>query len=128
MHVLRTEGDGLMLTIVGLSWMERAACKSDPDRQFPPWNAEAIAAAKAVCAGCSVRRECLQLALATRESEGVWGGLTPTERAKYAEGLYRTPTVPCPGCGRMRALTAEGVVRVHTAGFGNRCSGSGSKP
>lgn len=36
--------------------------------------------AKQVCRGCPVRRECLEHALAARETDGVWGGLTPEER------------------------------------------------
>jgi WhiB family redox-sensing transcriptional regulator len=115
-----------MLTIVGLSWMGRAACKSDPDRQFPGWNTEAIVAAKAVCAICPVRVECLQVALDQDEQEGVWGGLTPTERNRLKEGVHSS--VPCPGCGRLRALTAEGLVRVHKSASGFVCSGSGSRP
>lgn len=37
-------------------------------------------AAKAVCAGCPVRRECRAHALAAREPYGVWGGLAEHER------------------------------------------------
>lgn len=37
---------------------------------------------KRVCDGCPVRVECLDYALTANEREGVWGGLTPRERAK----------------------------------------------
>jgi WhiB family redox-sensing transcriptional regulator len=66
-------------------WWSRAACRSaDPELFFPvsaagPSRAE-TAAAKAVCAGCEVRRECLDFALATRQPYGVWGGTSPEER------------------------------------------------
>jgi WhiB family redox-sensing transcriptional regulator len=66
-------------------WWSRAACRSaDPELFFPvsaagPSRAE-TAAAKAVCAGCDVRRECLDFALATRQPYGVWGGTSPEER------------------------------------------------
>jgi WhiB family redox-sensing transcriptional regulator len=66
-------------------WWSRAACRSaDPELFFPvsadgPSRAE-IAQAKAVCAGCDVRRECLTFALATRQPHGVWGGTSPQER------------------------------------------------
>ncbi|MEJ8645170.1 WhiB family transcriptional regulator [Streptomyces sp. MS1.HAVA.3] len=33
-----------------------------------------------MCAGCPVRRACLDHALRTREPFGVWGGLTEEER------------------------------------------------
>jgi WhiB family redox-sensing transcriptional regulator len=39
-----------------------------------------ITEAKAVCAACDVRRECLAFALATRQPYGVWGGTSPEER------------------------------------------------
>jgi WhiB family redox-sensing transcriptional regulator len=75
----------------GESWRKRAACRhTEPDLFFPvpaagaslsPVQAEQAQAerAKKVCAGCPVRRECLQFALATRQSHGVWGGLELTE-------------------------------------------------
>jgi len=36
--------------------------------------------AKAVCAACPVRKECLTYALRTREPHGIWGGLSEVER------------------------------------------------
>jgi WhiB family redox-sensing transcriptional regulator len=36
--------------------------------------------AKAVCARCDVRAECLDYSLRSRESHGIWGGLNETER------------------------------------------------
>lgn len=36
--------------------------------------------AKAVCASCQVREECLDHALAQGERYGIWGGLTDIER------------------------------------------------
>lgn len=112
---------------VWADWRTRAACKSNPDRQFPGWNAERIADAKAVCAVCPVRQECLQTALDLGESDGVWGGLTATERERFKEGAYTRQPVQCPGCGRPRALTTEGRIRLHKGRAGGHCTGSGSK-
>ena len=39
-----------------------------------------VAEAKAICAGCPVRRECLAFALRTRQVHGVWGGLSEQQR------------------------------------------------
>jgi hypothetical protein len=36
--------------------------------------------ARALCMTCPVRDECLDYALDTGETEGIWGGLTPEER------------------------------------------------
>lgn len=61
-------------------WAAQSACtKVDPETFFPD-SQPGPAAAKAVCAGCPVRRECLVAALARNERFGVWGGLTERER------------------------------------------------
>lgn len=66
-------------------WRERSACQSvDPDLFFPVSasgsSLEQVEKAKAVCATCRVRRECLAFALATRQAHGVWGGMSEQER------------------------------------------------
>jgi len=66
-------------------WRTRAACRSvDPEVFFPtaevgPVYDAQVAVAKAVCAGCPVRPECLAEAL-TRIPYGIAGGLTAEER------------------------------------------------
>ena len=66
-------------------WWPAAACRfADPELFFPistsgPGLAQ-LAAAKAICAGCRVRRECLAFALRTRQRHGVWGGMSEHER------------------------------------------------
>lgn len=66
-------------------WWSLAACQSaDPDLFFPisgsgPGLAQ-VARAKAVCASCPVRPDCLRYALAAGPLHGVWGGLTEEER------------------------------------------------
>ena len=66
-------------------WQEFAACMSvDPDLFFPVSSVgkslEQVARAKAVCARCLVRRDCLSFALRTQQAHGIWGGLTEEER------------------------------------------------
>ena len=66
-------------------WWQAAACRTaDPDIFFPVSahgpGQEDIAQAKAVCARCPVRKQCLQFALATHQVHGVWGGTTEEER------------------------------------------------
>ena len=63
-------------------WRDEAACVGlDTNIFFPVTDADAHHA-KAVCASCPVREECLEWAIATRQSDGVWGGLTEDERRR----------------------------------------------
>jgi WhiB family redox-sensing transcriptional regulator len=69
-------------------WQAKAACRGHSAAIFfAPTHFErkdARAArerqAKAVCAACAVRTECLDYALRIREPHGIWGGLSETER------------------------------------------------
>jgi WhiB family redox-sensing transcriptional regulator len=67
-------------------WRSAAACRSaDPDLFFPISNSgpalKQAAKAKAICATCRVRRECLAFALRTGQVHGIWGGTGEDERA-----------------------------------------------
>lgn len=68
-------------------WVEAANCASaDPEVMFcNPADPVMLRAARAVCAVCPVRHECLEHALSTGEPDGVWGGLTPGERRARAD-------------------------------------------
>lgn len=69
-------------------WRNQAACRGmDPDTFFSHDNGENKPdrddredTAKAVCAGCVVRLECLEYALTAGERYGIWGGLNELER------------------------------------------------
>lgn len=65
-------------------WRDAAACARRPDVDFfpSPDDAEGIARAVAVCAGCPVADECLSFAIETNQPDGIWGGTTPAERVK----------------------------------------------
>mgnify|MGYP000508806734 CR=1 FL=1 len=39
-----------------------------------------IQMAKFICAGCPIKQECLDYAMAAEEEFGIWGGLTADER------------------------------------------------
>jgi WhiB family transcriptional regulator, redox-sensing transcriptional regulator len=67
------------------SWRNLAACLGmDPELWFPLGTTgaalEQIQRAKAVCRRCPVAAQCLAWALDTRQTYGVWGGLTEDER------------------------------------------------
>ena len=69
-------------------WQAKAACRGPQSSIFfPPSNferkddrVEREERAKAICAGCSVRRPCLDYAIRIREPHGIWGGLNEIER------------------------------------------------
>lgn len=77
---------------VGWRWRAAGACASaDPDLFFPV-SATGISAAQAdqacrICAGCRVRRQCLQFAMDHGEMEGIWGGTTPEERVRARRAM-----------------------------------------
>lgn len=70
------------------NWQSSAACAGDMGSAFyPPVRPERKAVrvererqAKAVCASCPVRSDCLEHALTSDERYGIWGGLTQKER------------------------------------------------
>ncbi|GAA5019294.1 WhiB family transcriptional regulator [Kitasatospora paranensis] len=84
-------------------WQRRAACReTDGDLFYHPAGERGAdhdardSRAKRVCARCPVREHCLAFSLRTRETYGVWGGLTEEERhallsrARRRSG-HRTP-------------------------------------
>jgi WhiB family transcriptional regulator, redox-sensing transcriptional regulator len=77
------------MTFIGntVDWRTEASCLSaDPDLFFPISTTgpaeKQIARAKRICAGCAVRRECLEFALAHDQMYGIWGGTTPDDRRR----------------------------------------------
>ncbi len=74
-------------------WQLSGACREAdpalffcPEGERGPTRRRRELAAKAVCLACPVIAQCRQHALSVQEPYGVWGGLTPEERA---EGLIR---------------------------------------
>jgi WhiB family redox-sensing transcriptional regulator len=68
------------MTLSPAAWMVDAACAdADPDLFFPT-RGRAPAAAKALCAACPVRPECLDYAVSNGIEWGVWGGTSQGER------------------------------------------------
>ena len=75
-------------------WRESAACLRYPAILFFGMDDNEGAAerhareeeAKEICTHCIVRAECLDYALSTRETYGIWGGLTEIERKARLQG------------------------------------------
>jgi WhiB family transcriptional regulator, redox-sensing transcriptional regulator len=85
-------------------WRELSVCRQeDPELFFPlvpagPGLAQ-IERAKAVCARCQVRAECLQFAMETVQDHGVWGGTSEEERRALRRARNRRPAVRGAGQG-----------------------------
>ena len=72
-----------------VNWTTRGAClQIAPDDLFVQGAAQR--SARAVCAACTVKLECLADALDNRVEFGVWGGMTERERRAL---LRRRPDV-----------------------------------
>lgn len=66
-------------------WRQHATCRhEDPDLFFPIGTTGPALLqteqAKAVCRRCPVREPCLEWAMETDQTLGVWGGTSETER------------------------------------------------
>jgi WhiB family redox-sensing transcriptional regulator len=65
-------------------WKLQAACRApgiDPELFFVDQHDPALEA-KAICAGCPVRLQCLDYALTAGERHGIWGGSGERERRR----------------------------------------------
>jgi WhiB family transcriptional regulator, redox-sensing transcriptional regulator len=69
-------------------WQDAAACRGTdvvlffgPDGERQPERDIRERKAKALCASCPVRNECLDYAISRPEKYGTWGGLSEDERA-----------------------------------------------
>lgn len=116
-------------------WQANAACRQTDEAShtatmFPGKGSNVqVDAARALCAACPVRAECLQASAGSYETwrVGVWGGLTGKERkrlnrADAAEGYYGAPEVKAPAVaveiphGTTRGYRMEGDRGLVTCG------------
>jgi WhiB family transcriptional regulator, redox-sensing transcriptional regulator len=79
-----------------VSWQRRAACQAldvelffGPDGESPTAREAREAKARAVCASCPVRIQCLDYALENSIRYGIWGGLNAGDRTR--ERRRRSP-------------------------------------
>jgi WhiB family redox-sensing transcriptional regulator len=68
--------------VLELDWYHDAACAGMDTELLYPSRVAAPRVARAVCAPCSVRAECLKYAMEDEDAFawGVWGGTSPRER------------------------------------------------
>lgn len=86
-HVCDTCGShpSTAAVVQGEDWRDQALCAQIDTEMFFPEKGGSVKAAKRVCSTCPVSAECLQFAIATGETHGIWGGLTERERRGYSE-------------------------------------------
>lgn len=94
-------------------WRQQANCLGvDPELFYPQrggskvLQAEQIREAKAVCASCVVRAQCLSAALERQEEHGIWGGMSERERRRLQTRLPRVAR--CSRCGGRYVKRASG--------------------
>lgn len=89
-------GEGMPLTVAKTdiddfftdlpSWQKDAACLQSGSLFFPV-SLKETEFPKAVCAGCAVKDECLEMAITEGHTYGVWGGLNEPERRAYKRAI-----------------------------------------
>ena len=70
--------------------MESALCRQVDGNLWFPEQGASLNPARKICASCTVRIACLDYAITTGQTDGVWGGMGPTERK---EEIKRRRTV-----------------------------------
>jgi WhiB family redox-sensing transcriptional regulator len=73
----------------------RGDCKGMPTDWWFPEHApsgnenEKYESARAICAGCAVKSECLDFAISFPNLQGMWGGMSPRQRVAERRRRYR---------------------------------------
>ena len=69
-----------------MNWRELANCRGRVEVDFfpNPDDSKAISLAKAICAECVVREQCLEYALESNQKWGIWGGVESKSREMTA--------------------------------------------
>jgi len=103
-------------------FFDHALCSSpDVDRKlFFPEEAEKRGGktdwspARAVCEQCQVKTECAEWSISTGERDGMWGGLSPSQRGRIrrARDKIRPVTSLQPGWERDADLISYAVVEL----------------
>lgn len=82
-------------------WRSEAECRGiDPRLFFDVERGDRYSPeARAACARCLVRDDCLTEALTDNQRHGLWGGLSPRQRRLLRQGETLTRVLRCDGCG-----------------------------
>lgn len=95
---MSSEPPPLMRLLQRYAWMDDAACKGKTHLMFPKEHKDItyIVEARALCAGCPVKNQCLEYALEfpSADMHGVWAGLTSRQLAAEQRRRGLKPTRP----------------------------------
>lgn len=72
---------------LSLEWQKQALCPEVELDIFFPHASEDHAPAKRICRQCPVIDDCLNYALETDQSHGVWGGWSPRQRRIFLNNM-----------------------------------------
>lgn len=104
----------LLALVATATWKAQGACRDVDPRLFFPERGESTREAKAVCAGCPVRAECLEYALDQHEHFGIWGGTSERERRRLRPSRPPRPVQTVhPPEKKQRAVAMANTIGVH---------------
>jgi WhiB family transcriptional regulator, redox-sensing transcriptional regulator len=70
-------------------WSAQAACRDADTNLFFPGSGGSDLAAKKICMSCAVRAQCLDTALRTPFTFGIWGGTSERQRRRIRRVYIR---------------------------------------
>lgn len=83
-------------------WASRSNCyELFPHRMYPSTEASQKEVASSICADCPTKKQCLLLSVMLRETCGVWGGTTESERSelfRVTDGVFDPKDFTDPSC------------------------------
>lgn len=107
-------------------WKHDALCREHGEINWFPGQGESneVRKAKAICAECTVREECLDYAQRHKEVFGIWGGLSERQRKYHRDRSRGGFEKPC-WCGRKIVLVSE---KYHRQGLTRQCGITSCRP
>lgn len=99
------ESDAASCEPEGQEWRPGALCRDeDPDLFYSDKTTDQRRA-KATCLGCAARKACLNDAITMQRPDGIWGGMTHTERQLYVRYRDDLAQVDSGALGSLSAMT-----------------------